>query len=66
VGIVNAQFAISLDGFIAGPNDEIDQVLRWYSQGILFDNLDGKQIMLEPTRVIEGIGVTHLLYRVVK
>lgn len=33
MGIVNAQFAISLDGFIAGPNDEIDQVLRWYSQG---------------------------------
>ena len=30
---VTAQFTMSLDGFIAGPNDEVDQIFRWYSSG---------------------------------
>jgi dihydrofolate reductase len=32
----------------------------------LFDNLDGADIALETTRVLEAPGVTHLTYRVVK
>src|SRR5512134_2316185 len=30
---VTAQFTLSLDGFIAGPNDEIEHIFRWYSSG---------------------------------
>jgi dihydrofolate reductase len=30
---VTAQFTMSLDGFIAGPNDEVDQIFRWYFSG---------------------------------
>lgn len=33
MGKVIAEFTMSLDGFIAGPNDEIDQLFRWYSSG---------------------------------
>jgi dihydrofolate reductase len=32
----------------------------------LFDDLGSEQIELEPTRVIESPGVTHLRYRVVR
>lgn len=32
----------------------------------LFDNLNSQSIKLENTRVIEGTGVTHLTYRVIK
>ena len=24
---------MSLDGFVAGPNDEVDQLFKWYSSG---------------------------------
>lgn len=30
---VTAQFTMSLDGFIAGPHDEVDQIFRWYFSG---------------------------------
>ncbi len=33
MGSVGAGFSMSLDGFIAGPNDEIDQVFSWMFQG---------------------------------
>ena len=33
MGKVTAQFTMSLDGFIAGPNDEVDQIFRWYFSG---------------------------------
>jgi dihydrofolate reductase len=33
MGKVTAQFTMSLDGFIAGPNDEVDHIFRWYSSG---------------------------------
>jgi dihydrofolate reductase len=32
----------------------------------LFDNLDGRNVKLEPIRTIAGPGVTHLKYRVLK
>ncbi len=31
----------------------------------LLDNLDGAEVKLEPIRVVEAPGVTHLKYRVV-
>lgn len=33
MGSVGAGFSMSLDGFIAGPNDEVDRVFAWMSQG---------------------------------
>lgn len=33
MGKVFTQFTMSLDGFIAGPNDEIDRLFRWYRSG---------------------------------
>jgi dihydrofolate reductase len=53
----------------AGLLDEIniDLVPVLLSAGVrLFDRLDGTPIALENTRVVEGQGVTHLRYRVVK
>jgi hypothetical protein len=43
--------SMSLDGFVAGPNESVDNGL-------------GDHIELEPVRVLEGSGVTHLRYRV--
>ncbi len=33
MGRVITEFTISLDGFIAGPNDEIDRIFGWYGSG---------------------------------
>lgn len=33
MGKVIAQFTMSLDGFIAGPDDDVDVVFRWYAGG---------------------------------
>lgn len=33
MGIVSAGFSMSLDGFIAGPNDDVDRLFKWYSMG---------------------------------
>ena len=33
MGKVIAEFTMTLDGFIAGPNDEVDRIFRWYSSG---------------------------------
>lgn len=33
MGKITTQFTLSLDGFIAGPNDEIDRLFGWYGQG---------------------------------
>jgi dihydrofolate reductase len=33
MGKVNTQFTMSLDGFIAGPNDEVHQIFKWYNAG---------------------------------
>jgi hypothetical protein len=57
MGKVIASFTMSLDGFIAGPNDEV---------GRLFDNLGGYAIDLEKIKVIDTPDVTHLHFRVVK
>ena len=33
MGKVIAGFTLSVDGRIAGPNDEVDRHFRWYSSG---------------------------------
>jgi len=33
MGKVTTGFSMSLDGFIAGPNDEVDRVFKWYFSG---------------------------------
>jgi len=33
MGKVMAEFTMPLDGFIAGPNDEVDRIFRWYTSG---------------------------------
>ena len=53
----------------AGPLDEIhvDLVPVLLGDGVrLFDHLGTRPIELEPTRVVEGAGVTHLTFRVVR
>lgn len=33
VGTIGTGFSMSLDGFIAGPGDDVQHVFRWYSSG---------------------------------
>lgn len=33
MGKVSFNMSMSLDGFVAGPNDEVDQIFKWYSSG---------------------------------
>ena len=33
MGLVMSQFTMSLDGFVAGPNDEVDKLFGWYAAG---------------------------------
>jgi dihydrofolate reductase len=67
VGISGSK--ITQQGLKAGLVDEIqiDLAHMLLGSGIrLFDNLGPEPIELESTRVIEGAGVTHLMFRVVK
>ena len=64
MGKVLVQLSMSLDGFIAGPNDGPENSL---GGGVrLFDHLGIEPIELECMRVIQAPGVTHLAFRVVK
>jgi hypothetical protein len=54
--------SMSLDGFVAGPNESVDNGLGEGRR--LFEHLGAEQIELEPLRVLKGAGVTHLRYRV--
>lgn len=33
MGKVSIEFTMSLDGFIAGPDDDVGRIMRWYSSG---------------------------------
>jgi hypothetical protein len=98
MGKVRTGLAVSLDGFISGPNDGAaapmgdggERLLAWYGAGDTDYRLPGTDMVfrvsaqtaeylvpvllgggvslfdLEITRVIEGAGVTHLTFRVVK
>ena len=61
--------SVMQQALVAGLLDEIhiDLVPVLLGTGIrLFENLGAAPIKLEQTRTVEGIGVTHLAYRVVK
>jgi hypothetical protein len=61
---VTLDITMSLDGFVAGPNQTVKEPL---GDGVrLFDRPGGEPERLEITRVIESPLVTHLKYRVVK
>ena len=76
MGKVIADMTVSLDGFIAGPNDSIDnplgddgerlrECMTALGGGIrLLDGLDADTFRLEPDRVLESPAVTHIRYRV--
>ncbi|MDQ3286624.1 MAG: dihydrofolate reductase family protein, partial [Actinomycetota bacterium] len=67
VGVVGASLVQQC--IRAGLLDEIhvDLVPVLLGDGVrLFDHLDTEPIELESTRMIEGAGVTHLTFRVVK
>ena len=78
MGKVVLDKTMSLDGFIARPDDDVTRLFAWYGgqptialkelgEGIcLFDHLGTQPIELETTRVIESPGVTHLRFRLVK
>jgi hypothetical protein len=61
---------MSVDGFIAGPNDSGFDLLVPVVLGDgtrLFADLGSAPVEFEgPMLVVEGIGVTHLRYRVVR
>jgi hypothetical protein len=37
VGKVVADMSVSLDGFVAGPHDEMDHVFAWYGRNVAED-----------------------------
>jgi dihydrofolate reductase len=51
MGKVIAAFTMSLDGFIAGPNDEIDHLFRWYYSGDTDFPVKGTPMVFKISRV---------------
>lgn len=74
---VSCRLSISLDGFVAGPNQSVEQPLgeggsqlhEWAFATRAFREQHGLedvgQPVLEPIEVVASPGVTHLRYRVV-
>jgi dihydrofolate reductase len=49
MGRVGTGFSMSLDGFIAGPNDDVQHVFKWYSSGNTeFKFPGGMAVMVSP------------------
>ena len=67
MGKVGLDKTMSLDGFIAGPNDDVTRLFEWYG-GKPTEVLEalGDPLKTIGTVVIESPGVTHLSFRVVK
>jgi hypothetical protein len=43
VGIISTEFTISLDGFVAGPTDDITNIFGWYTSGDTEFSIEGEQ-----------------------
>ena len=41
MGTTGVEFTISLDGFVAGPNDDISQIFGWYTSGDVDLSIEG-------------------------
>jgi len=72
MGKVSTGFSMSLDGFVAGPQDDVSRLSQWMTSGDIDitvstgDRDRELKIELERTKVIESTGVTHLTFRIVK
>lgn len=51
MGKVSAQFTMSLDGFIAGPNDDVRQLLSWYRSGDTNFTAPGSEMVFKVSRL---------------
>jgi hypothetical protein len=59
--------SMSLDGFIAGPNDEIEPLHDWlFSGDVPSRHSDSMKLEASSRDVLESPGVTHVRFRVVK
>ena len=64
MGIVTFNMSMSLDGFVAGPNDEVDQLFKWYFNGDTPLNFPGPDLGFQVSKIsaeyvnssISGIG----------
>jgi hypothetical protein len=66
VGKVIAGFSMSLDGFIAAPDDTVPHIFDWYESGTgsgipFFANLTTTPVLFDDPTVIEDDRVTHLV-----
>ena len=61
---VVADMSMSVDGYIAGPDDRPGQGLG-RGGGRLFEPAGLGHVELEPVRRLEGRNATHLRYRVI-
>jgi dihydrofolate reductase len=50
MGKVIATFTMSLDGFIAGPSDEVDRLFRWYGSGDTAFPVPGTEMVFKVSR----------------
>jgi dihydrofolate reductase len=51
MGTTIAQFTMSLDGFIAGPNDDVGQLFGWYGSGDTDFKVPGGDMVFRISRV---------------
>lgn len=65
---VLVDMSMSLDGFLAGPNDDVDRLHDWLFNGDRRHTDRSASVLpgREETRVVEAPGVTHLRFRVAK
>jgi dihydrofolate reductase len=47
MGKVTTQFTMSLDGFIAGSNDEVDRIFKWYGSGDVDFPVEGSDMVFK-------------------
>ena len=55
MGKVTTQFTMSLDGFIAEPNDEVGRLFRWYFSGDTSFPVPGSSLAFKVSRVSAGL-----------
>ena len=54
MGKVVFSMTVSLDGFVVGPNDEVDRLLRWYFSGDT-PLLEGESLRREVNALREAV-----------
>jgi len=50
MGRVSFNMSMSLDGFVAGPNDEVDQLFKWYFSGDTDFPFPGSEMVFKVSR----------------